>query len=388
VRRRDVITSIVVASVSWPALSRAQSAKSAPRLGVLAQFSAASRFYVEFGNALRDLGYVEGQNLGIEFTSAAGSADRLPGLAAELVRLRVDVIVASGSEATLAARKATTTIPIVMTSSNPLGLGIVASLARPGGNITGLSLLAPEVSGKRVEILKQILPGITSVAVLLYPDDPGVAFSLKETEAAAELSALKLQILKVRDAAALDNAFQVATRERVEAIIVLPAPLMNVQVRRIAELALKNRLPTIYFRSFLISGTVGLALAVALIGFGKPLIAILSHGQIHVSSLFLLAFGGLLLMFALHAPSGMFLMDLSGRRIQAIGAVLLVVVKLPVGYLIAPSYGATGLVVTTLLCALAFMVIPALIVSLRRVRSQQPRVTESFVLRLWPTTVE
>jgi len=247
VRRRDVITSIVVASVSWPALSRAQSAKSAPRLGVLAQFSAASRFYVEFGNALRDLGYVEGQNLGIEFTSAAGSADRLPGLAAELVRLRVDVIVASGSEATLAARKATTTIPIVMTSSNPLGLGIVASLARPGGNITGLSLLAPEVSGKRVEILKQILPGITSVAVLLYPDDPGVAFSLKETEAAAELSALKLQILKVRDAAALDNAFQVATRERVEAIIVLPAPLMNVQVRRIAELALKNRLPTIYF---------------------------------------------------------------------------------------------------------------------------------------------
>ena len=246
-RRRDVITSIVVASVSWPALSRAQSAKSAPRLGVLAQFSAASRFYVEFGNALRDLGYVEGQNLGIEFTSAAGSADRLPGLAAELVRLRVDVIVASGSEATLAARKATTTIPIVMTSSNPLGLGIVASLARPGGNITGLSLLAPEVSGKRVEILKQILPGITSVAVLLYPDDPGVAFSLKETEAAAELSALKLQILKVRDAAALDNAFQVATRERVEAIIVLPAPLMNVQVRRIAELALKNRLPTIYF---------------------------------------------------------------------------------------------------------------------------------------------
>ena len=133
-----------------------------------------------------------------------------------------------------------------------------------------------------------------------------------------------------------------------------------------------DRLPTIYFRSFLISGTVGLALAVALIGFGKPLIAILSHGQIHVSSLFLLAFGGLLLMFALHAPSGMFLMDLSGRRIQAIGAVLLVVVKLPVGYLIAPSYGATGLVVTTLLCALAFMVIPALIVSLRRVRSQQP----------------
>ena len=101
---------------------------------------------------MRDLGYVEGQNLAIEFASSAGGPDRLPSLAAELVKRRVDVIVASGSEATLAARKATTAIPIVMTSSNPLGLGIVASLARPGGNITGLSLLAPEVSGKRVEI--------------------------------------------------------------------------------------------------------------------------------------------------------------------------------------------------------------------------------------------
>jgi putative ABC transport system substrate-binding protein len=247
VRRRDVITSIVVASVLWPALSRAQSAKPAPRIGVLAQFSAASRFSVEFREAMRELGYVDGQNLAIEFASAVGSADRLPGLAAELVKLRVDVIVASGSEATRAARKATTAIPIVMTSSNPLGLGFVASLARPGGNVTGLSLLAPEVSGKRIEILKQILPGITRVAVLLYPDDPGVAFSLKETEAAAESTALKLQILKVQDAAAFDNAFQVATRERVEAIIVLPAPLMNVQARQIAELALKNRLPTIYF---------------------------------------------------------------------------------------------------------------------------------------------
>jgi putative ABC transport system substrate-binding protein len=115
---------------------------------------------------------------------------------AELVSLRVDVIVASGSEATLAARKATTAIPIVMTSSNPLGLGIVASLARPGGNVTGLSLLAPEVSGKRVEILKQILPGITRVAVLLNPDDPGVAFSLKETEANSETTPAKAEHLR------------------------------------------------------------------------------------------------------------------------------------------------------------------------------------------------
>ena len=246
-RRRELITAIVVAPVLWPALLRAQSAKPAPRIGVLAQFGAASRFSAEFREAMRDLGYVEGQNLAIEFASSAGRPDRLPSLAAELVKRRVDVIVASGSEATLAARNATTTIPIVMTSSNPLGLGIVASLARPGGNITGLSLLAPEVSGKRVEILKQILPGITTVAVLLYPDDPGVAFSLKETEAAARSTGLKLQILKVQDAAAPDNAFQAAARERAEAIIVLPAPLMNVEAGRIAELALKNRLPTIYF---------------------------------------------------------------------------------------------------------------------------------------------
>jgi putative ABC transport system substrate-binding protein len=214
---------------------------------VLTQFSAESPFSVEFRRAMRDLGYAEGQNLVIEFASAAGRSDRLPGLAAELVKLRVDVIVASGSEATLAARKATTAIPIVMTSSNPLGLGFVASLARPGGNVTGLSLLAPEVSGKRVEMLKEILPGITRVAVLLSPDNPGVAFSLKETESAAQSTALRLQILKVQDAATFDNAFQAATRERAEAIIVLPAPLMNVQAGRIAELALKNRLPTIYF---------------------------------------------------------------------------------------------------------------------------------------------
>jgi O-antigen/teichoic acid export membrane protein len=129
-----------------------------------------------------------------------------------------------------------------------------------------------------------------------------------------------------------------------------------------------DRLSTTYFRSFFLSGVAGLILAILLVGFGKPLIAILSHGQIHVSWFLLLAFGGLLLTSALHAPSGMLLMDLKGRRIQAIGAVLLVVVKLPVGFLVAPTYGAVGLVVTTLACTVAFMVVPALVVSLRRMR--------------------
>jgi putative ABC transport system substrate-binding protein len=247
VRRRDFVISMVAGAVLWPALSRAQSRKPAPRIGILAQFGVASRFSLEFREGMRELGYVEGRNLAIEFASAAGRPDRLPDLARELVKLKVDVIVASGSEATLAARNATTAIPIVMTSSNPLGIGIVASLARPGGNITGLSLLAPEVSGKRVEILKQILPGIARAAVLLYPDDPGVAFSLKETEAAARATGLKLQIVETRNAAAFDDAFEAAARERAEAVIVLPAPLMNVEAGRIAELALKYRLPTIYF---------------------------------------------------------------------------------------------------------------------------------------------
>jgi O-antigen/teichoic acid export membrane protein len=210
----------------------------------------------------------------------------------------------------------------------------------------------------------------------LQPEDPGLSVVANAWPMA--IISIALPLAYQADRVILAHASTLVEVARYSACSTLYLPLLSVVLlgsQGLWPLFLRlggqaDRLPTIYFRSFLLSGTVGLALAIALIGLGKPLIAILSHGQIHVSSLLLLAFGGLLLMFALHAPSGMFLMDLRGRRIQAIGAVLLVVVKLPVGYLIAPTYGATGLVVTTLACAMAFMVIPALVVSLRRVRSQ------------------
>ena len=195
-----------------------------------------------FRQGLRDLGYVEGQNLFFE-----DRTDSLPSHAVDLVKLKVDVIFAmGGSEATRAARQETTDIPIVTISSNPVGLGFVASLARPGGNVTGLSLLAPEVSGKRLELLKQVVPGIARVALLWNPNDPGAAFSSKETQAAGATLSLKFQILETRDGNAFDDAFQAATKEDAEAVIPLPAPLIDRNAERIAALALKHRLPSIY----------------------------------------------------------------------------------------------------------------------------------------------
>jgi putative ABC transport system substrate-binding protein len=202
---------------------------------------------VAFRQGLRDLGYVEGQNLIVEYREVAGTVGSMPGLAAELVKLNVDVILGSGSQATRAVMRETTNIPIVMISSNPVGLGFVASLARPGGNVTGLSLLAPVVSGKRLELLKQIVPGIARVALLWNPNDPGAAFSAKETQAAAETLGLKVQILETPDSNAFDAAFQAASKEGAEAVIPLPAPLMDANARQIAEFALKHRLPTMYF---------------------------------------------------------------------------------------------------------------------------------------------
>jgi len=167
-------------------------------------------------------------------------------LAADLVKAGVDVIFANGSEATRAARQATTSIPIVMTSSNPLGLGFVASLARPEGNITGVSLMAPEGSGKRLELLKEIVPGLVNIAVFWNPSDPGAASSLKETVAAAEAIGLKPQILKTFDGNSIDAAFEDAVKQGAQAVVQLPTPQISIHLQRIADLALKNRLPAMY----------------------------------------------------------------------------------------------------------------------------------------------
>ena len=172
---------------------------------------------------------------------------RLLSLATELVRLKVDVIVATATPSVLATQKATSTIPIVFTGvGDPVAGGLVASLARPGGNVTGLTILAPELSGKRVELLKEAVPNATRVAFLWNPTNPSHGLLLKETHAAAQALGLQLQSLEVRSSNDFDSAFETALRERVQALITPPEPLFNTHLKRIVEFAAKNRLPAMY----------------------------------------------------------------------------------------------------------------------------------------------
>jgi putative ABC transport system substrate-binding protein len=200
-----------------------------------------------FRQRLRELGYVEGKNVVFEFRYAEEKLDRLPALAAELVRLKVDVIVTAGGTSTRVAKEVTATIPIVMAQDNdPVGNGFVASLARPGGNITGLSTLAPEISGKRLELLKEIVPKLSRVAVFGTSNNPGNTQSLKETEIAARQFGLQLQHVDVLKQADIDTAFQAAATKRPDAILVLVSVVLNSYRKQVIELALKNRLPVIY----------------------------------------------------------------------------------------------------------------------------------------------
>ena len=220
-----------------------------PRIGFLAAASpSAIPARIEaFRQGLRELGYVEGKNIVIEWRSAEGKLDRLPALAAELVRLKVDVIVTGGPAATRAAKEATVTIPIVMAQDNdPVGNGFVASLARPGGNITGLSTLAPEISGKRLELLKEIVPRLSRVAVLGTSTNPGNAQALRETELAAGAFGVQLQYLDVLDPKDIETAFRAASKGRADAVLVLVSLVLNSHRKQIADLAVKSRLPAIY----------------------------------------------------------------------------------------------------------------------------------------------
>ena len=193
---------------------------------------------------------MEGKNIVIEWRYAEGKLDRLPALAAELVRLKVDVIVTAGPAATRAAKEATSTIPIVMAQdTDPVGNGFVASLARPGGNITGLSTLAPELSGKRLELLKEIVPKLSRVAVFGTSTSPGNAQVLKEMELAAGAFGVKLQYLDVLDPKDIETAFRAASKGRADAVLMLVrAPSSLLTEHRLSELAVKSRLPVIYSR--------------------------------------------------------------------------------------------------------------------------------------------
>jgi ABC-type uncharacterized transport system substrate-binding protein len=193
---------------------------------------------------------VEGKNIVIEWRSAEEKPDRLPALAAELVRLKVEIIVTTGSTPTRAAREATSTIPIVMTNeANPVADGIVASLARPGGNITGLSTLAPELSDKRLEILREVVPKLSRVAVLGTSTVPGLAQMIREIELAAKAIGVKLQNVDVLDSKDIETGFRAASKGRAQALLTLGGGILFSQRGQIAELAVKNRLPAIYHQS-------------------------------------------------------------------------------------------------------------------------------------------
>jgi putative ABC transport system substrate-binding protein len=201
-----------------------------------------------FRQGLRDLGYVEGKNILIEYRSAEGKPDQLAGLAAELVHLNVDLIVSSGPTATPAAKEATSTIPIVMGfDSDPVANGFVTSLARPGRNITGLSTLYPEISGKQLELLKEIVPKLSRVAVFWAAVTSGDAQAKKEAELAGAALGIRLQFVEVRSPEDIETGFRAASKEHADAVLALPVPAFISQRRLATEFAAKNRLPAIYY---------------------------------------------------------------------------------------------------------------------------------------------
>ena len=229
--------------------AEAQQPTKFPRIGYLSAVSPStiSARIEAFKQGLRELGYVEGTNIAIEWRYAEGKVHRLSELAAELVRLRVDIIVSGGPTVTRPAKEATSVIPIVMAlDDDPVGSGFVASLARPGGNITGLSTLAPEISGKQLELLKEIVPKLTRVAVIGNSTRAGTAQMLKETELAAEALKVQLQYLDVLAPKDIETAFRASSKGRADAVLVLTSPVFLSQRTQTAELAVKSRLPAIY----------------------------------------------------------------------------------------------------------------------------------------------
>jgi putative ABC transport system substrate-binding protein len=200
-----------------------------------------------FKQGLREVGYVEGQNVAFEYRWADGRSERLPELAGELVRLKVDVIAVASTLGAIAARQATGTIPIILLGPDPAALGLGARLARPGGNVTGTTLVpGPEVGGKYLELLKEAAPKTSRVAVLMRPDNPSHVLFMKESEVAARSSRTRLQPVRAHTADELDAAFSAMARARADALIVLADPIFFLHRQRLAELSAKRRLPAMY----------------------------------------------------------------------------------------------------------------------------------------------
>ncbi len=279
-RLRKLLTvSLALGILSAPLAADAQRPAKVPRVGLLLTGSPPSATAGPFRHGLRDLGYVEGQNIAIEERWAEGKHERLPDLAAELVRLRVDVIVTPGTPPTLAAKDATRTIPIVMVFvADPVGQGLVAGLARPGGNITGLSSLGEGITAKQLQLLKEFVPKVSRVAVLRFPADPVHPLLVREAEGAARALGVLLQVLEAGSPNDFDRAFAAMARERAGALLVLAHPIFFAQRARIADLAAKARRPAMYaLREYVEAG--------GLISYGTHLPALFRRAATYVDKI-------------------------------------------------------------------------------------------------------
>jgi putative ABC transport system substrate-binding protein len=245
--KRNLIWLLTTFFLTTVCSAHAQQPKKVPRIGVLVTGPIFMTRFKPFQEGLRKLGYVEGKNFEYEYRDAEGRVDRLPERAVELVRLNVDVIFTASGEGVLAAKKATTTIPIVFGAvQDPLASGLVESLARPGGNVTGISAMAPDLNGKRLELLKEIAPRATRVAFFWSPLSPGAHANLKDTQAAATALKLQLQSLEVRERKDLEGALDAAIKQRAQALSTSPDPVINNARALIVGFAAKHRLPAVY----------------------------------------------------------------------------------------------------------------------------------------------
>ena len=240
----SVLATFILASFH---IAEAQQPKKVYRIGLLSTDPLPAQSWNALLDGLRERGYIEGRNIVFERRFSEGKAERFPEFAADMVRLKVDIIIVTTTPAAFAAKNATQTIPIVIpTAIDPVGAGLVASLARPGGNITGLSALAPELSGKRLELLKEVVPGMTRVAVLWNPANPANASVWKETQAAARGLGLLLQSQEVRSPQDLERTFALTAQARPDALLVLSDSLINMHRQQIAEFVTQKRLPSVF----------------------------------------------------------------------------------------------------------------------------------------------
>jgi ABC-type uncharacterized transport system substrate-binding protein len=281
-RRRFLLTS-VAGAVAAPLAAEAQREGKVYRIGYLGAGvgGGGTNTPNAFRDALRELGYVEGKNFVIDYRFAEGRYERLPDLAAELVRLKADILVTSPTQATMAAKNATDTIPIVMISGSvdPVGLGLVASLARPGGNVTGLSYgTSPEIFSKGLELLKETVPKVRRMAVLSNPGSPIQPLIIRELIVAGRTLGVQLQLLEVRGPDEFDGAFAAMTKERVGALLVVSDSLFNLHRTRLADLAARSRLPAAY-------GTRDLVEAGGLMSYGPSFRDLYRRGAVYVDKI-------------------------------------------------------------------------------------------------------